>query len=237
MLKDRIKTAHCRDPILAELQKNVRSGESTDFTLDSEGILWISRRLYIPEWKWERITMEFVVGLPHSRDGHDSIWVIVDRLTKSAHFLPVKVTCPVAKLAKLYVKHFVCLHGVPISIVSDRGFVFTSRFWQKLREAIGTRLDFSTAFHPQTDGQSERMIQTLENMLRMCIMDLGGSWNDHLPLVEFSYNNNYYSSIEMALYEALYRRKCRSSCVGMRLEKESCLDLKLFKMPLRKLLD
>ena len=86
---------------------------------------------------------------------------------------------------------------------------------------MGTTLDFMTAFHPQTDGQYERTIQTLKDMLRMCIMDLGGSWNDHLPLVEFSYNNNYYSSIEMALYEALYRRKCRSSCVGMRLEKES----------------
>ena len=131
--------------------------------------------LPIPEWKWERITMDFVVGLPRSRDGYDSIWVIVDRLTKSAHFLPVKATYSVTKLAKLYVKNIVCLHGVPISIVSDRDSVFTSRFWQKLQEAMGTRLDFSTAFHPQTDGQSERTIQTLEDMLRMCILGLGSS--------------------------------------------------------------
>ena len=154
--------------------------------------------------------MDFVVGLPHSKDGYDSIWVIVDRLTKSAHFLPVKATYSVAKLAKLYVKHIVCLHGVLVSIVSDRSSVFTSRFWQKLQEAMGTRLDFSTAFHPQTDGQSERMIQTLEDMLRICVMDLGGSWDDHLPLIEFAYNNNYHSSIEMAPYEALYGRKYRS---------------------------
>ena len=154
--------------------------------------------------------MDFVVGLPCSRDGYNSIWVIVDRLTKSAHFLPVKTTYSVAKLAKLYVKHITCLHGVPVSIVSDRGFVFTSRFWQKLQEAMGTKLDFSTAFYPQTDGQYERMIQTLEDMLRMCVMDLGGSWDDHLPFVEFAYNNSYHSSIEMAPYEALYGRKCRS---------------------------
>ena len=102
--------------------------------------------------------MDFVVRLPHSRDGYDSIWVIVDRLTKSTHFLPVKATYPVAKLARLYVKHIMCLHELPISIVSDRGSVFTSRFWQKLQEAMGARLDFSTAFHPQTDGQSDRMI-------------------------------------------------------------------------------
>ena len=96
----------------------------------------------------------------------------MDRLTKSAHFLPVKA---IYYVAKLYVKYIMCLHGVPVSIVSDRGSIFTSRFWQKLQEAMGTRLDFSTAFHPQTGGQSERTIQTLEDMLRMCIMDLGGS--------------------------------------------------------------
>ena len=101
--------------------------------------------------------------------------MIIDRLTKSAHFLLVKATYSVAKLVKLYVKHIMCLHGVPISIISDRGSVFTSRFWQKLQEAMGTRLDFSTAFHPQTDGQFERTIQTLEDMLRMCVLDHGGS--------------------------------------------------------------
>ena len=113
-----------------------------------------------------------MTGLPHSKDGYDSIWLIVDRLTKSAHFLLVKATYPMAKLAKLYVKHIVCLHGVHVSIVSDRGSVFTSRFWQKLQETMGTKLDLSTAFHSQTDGQSERTMQTLEDMLRMCVMVL-----------------------------------------------------------------
>ena len=99
-----------------------------------------------------------MIGLPRSKDGYDSIWVIVNRLTKLTHFLPVKTTYSVAKLAKLYVKHIVCLHGAHISIISDRGSVFTSRFWQKLQEAMGNRLDLSTAFHPHTDGQSERTI-------------------------------------------------------------------------------
>ena len=165
--------------------------------------------------------MDFVVGLPRSKDGYDSIWVIVDRLTKSAHFLPVKATYSVAKLAKLYVKHIVCLHGVPVSIVSDRGSVFTSRFWQKLQEAMGTRLDFSTAFHPQTDGQSERTIQTLEDMLKMCVMDLRGSWDDHLPLVEFAYNKSYHSSIEWHHMKLSMKENVDPLCVGMKLVKES----------------
>jgi hypothetical protein len=166
--------------------------------------------LEVPEWKWEKITMDFVTGLPRSRKGYDSIWVIVDRLTKSAHFLPVKVTYGYEQYAKLYMDQIVKLHGVPVSIVSDRGPQFTSRFWGRFQEALGTKLEFSTAFHPQTDGQTERTIQTLEDMIRACVMDFGGSWDDHLPLIEFSYNNSYHSSIQMAPYEALYGRKCRS---------------------------
>ena len=141
--------------------------------------------------------MDFVVGLPKTQKGHDSIWVIVDRLTKSAHFLAFKTTYTVAQYAQMYLDSMVALHGVPVSIVSDRGPQFTSRFWQKLQEALGTKLDFSTAFHPQTDGQSERTIQTLEDMFRMCVMDFGGSWEKYLPLVEFAYNNSYHSTIGM----------------------------------------
>ena len=148
------------------------------------------QELPLPEWKWERITMDFVVGLLKTQKGHDSIWVIVDRLTKSAHFLAVKTTYTVAQYAQMYLDSIVALHEVPVSIVSDRGPQFTSSFWQKLHEALGTKLDFSTAFHPQTDGQSERTIQTLEDMLRMCVMDFGGSWEKYLPLVEFAYNNS-----------------------------------------------
>ncbi|GJV98388.1 putative reverse transcriptase domain-containing protein [Tanacetum coccineum] len=159
---------------------------------------------------YERITMDFIVGLPRTPSGYDSIWVIVDRLTKSAHFLPVKTTDSMEKLTQLYLKEIVCRHGVPISIISDRDNKFASRFWRSLQGALGTQLDMSTAYHPQTDGQSERTIQTLEDMLRACVIDFGGSWDRHLPLVEFSYNNSYHASIKAAPFEALYGRKCRS---------------------------
>ena len=114
--------------------------------------------------------MDFIVGLPRTPKGYDSIWVIVDRLTKSAYFILVKTTYSVAQYVQVYIQNIVSLHGVPISIISDRGIQFTSRFWQKLQEALGTQLDFSIAFHPQTDGQTERTIQTLEDMLRMCVL-------------------------------------------------------------------
>ncbi|GJU01660.1 putative reverse transcriptase domain-containing protein [Tanacetum coccineum] len=114
------------------------------------------------------------------------------------------------RLARLYLNEIVARHGVPISIISDRDSHFTSRFWQSMQEALGTKLDMSTAYHPQTDGQSERTIQTLEDMLRACVLDFGGSWDVHLPLVEFSYNNSYHSSVRCAPFEALYGRKCRS---------------------------
>ncbi|GJS54964.1 putative reverse transcriptase domain-containing protein [Tanacetum coccineum] len=152
----------------------------------------------IPEWKWEKITMDFVSGLPRTPSGYDSIWVIVDRLTKSAHFLPMKKTDSIEKLAQLYLKEIVCKHGVPTSIISDRDSLFTSRFWKSLQEAMGTQLDMSTAYHPETDGQSERTIQTLEDMLRACVIDFGSSWDRHLPLVEFSTNNSYHASIKAA---------------------------------------
>ncbi|GJW45214.1 putative reverse transcriptase domain-containing protein [Tanacetum coccineum] len=161
-------------------------------------------------WKWEGIAMDFVTKLPRTSSGHDTIWVIVDRLTKSAHFLPMREDYKMERLARLYLNEIVARHGVPISIISDRDSRFTSRFWQSMQEALGTRLDMSTAYHPQTDGQSERTIQTLEDMLRACVLDFGGSWDVHLPLVEFSYNNSYHSSVRCAPFEALYGRKCRS---------------------------
>jgi hypothetical protein len=110
--------------------------------------------LDVPTWKWESISMDFIVGLPRTPQGHDSIWVIVDRLTKVAHFVPVKVNYRIEKLVDLYVHHILQLHGAPISIVSDRGTQWVSKFWQSLHEAIGTKLDYSTAYHPQTYGQT-----------------------------------------------------------------------------------
>ncbi|GJT73787.1 putative reverse transcriptase domain-containing protein [Tanacetum coccineum] len=164
----------------------------------------------IPQWKWENITMDFVTKLPRTQSGNDTIWVIVDRLTKSAHFLPMRETDPMDKLAKLYLKEVVTRHGIPVSIICDRDPRFTSNFWRSFQKAMGTRLDMSTAYHPETDGQSERTIQTLEDMLRACVIDFGNGWEGHLPLIEFSYNNSYHASIKAAPFEALYGRKCRS---------------------------
>ena len=132
--------------------------------------------LPIPVWKWEHITMDFVVGFPRCTRGFDSIWVIMDRLTKSAHFLPVKATYSTDKYAKLYMDEIIKLRGGPVSIVSDRDPKFTSRFWVSLQTSLGTSLKFSTAFHPQTDGQSERTIQILEDMLRGYVIDFRGAW-------------------------------------------------------------
>ena len=114
------------------------------------------------------------------------------------------------KLAELYIQEIVRLHGIPISIVSDRDARFTSAFWKSLHQAMGTKLKFSTTFHPQTDGQTERTIQTLKDMLRACVLDFQSSWSRYLPLIEFAYNNSYQSAIGVAPYEALYGRKCRS---------------------------
>ncbi|KAK5845370.1 hypothetical protein PVK06_001543 [Gossypium arboreum] len=149
----------------------------------------------IPEWKWDRITMDFVTGLPLTPKKKNEVWVVVDRLTKSAHFIPVRTDDSLDKLAELYISEIVKLHGVPMSIISERDPRFTSRFWKKLQEALGTKLNFSTAFHPQTDGQSERVIQVLEDMLRCCVLEFQGSWEKYLPLVEFAYNNSFQSSI------------------------------------------
>nr|GFA33332.1 putative reverse transcriptase domain-containing protein [Tanacetum cinerariifolium] len=153
--------------------------------------------------------MDFVTKLPKTSNGHDTIWVIVDRLTKSSHFIPTRETESMDTLTWLYIKEIISRHGVPISIISDHDSHFTSKFWQSLTKALGTQLDMSTTYHPE-NGQSERTIQTLEDMLRACAIDFGKGWEKHLPLVEFSYNNSYHASIKAAPFEALYGRKCRS---------------------------
>ncbi|GJR31408.1 putative reverse transcriptase domain-containing protein [Tanacetum coccineum] len=170
---------------------------------------WLNLKAEIATY-WENITMDFVTKLPKMASGQDMIWVIVDRLTKSAHFLPAKENDSMEKLTRQYLKEVVSRHGVPVLIISDRDGRFVSQFWQSLQEAFGTQLDMSTAYHPETDGQSERTIQTLEDMLRACVIDFGKGWDRHLPLIEFSYNNSYHTSIKAAPFEALYGRKCRS---------------------------
>jgi len=154
--------------------------------------------------------MDFVVGMPRTQRHHDAIWVIVDRLSKFAHFLAIKTIFNAKQLAELYIREIVRLHGIPLSIVSDRDTKFASRFWLGFQTAMGTEVHLSTAFHPQMDGQSKRTIQTLEDMLRACALENTGNWDSNLPLVEFAYNNSYHSSIDMAPCEALYGRHCKT---------------------------
>ncbi|GKA33745.1 putative reverse transcriptase domain-containing protein [Tanacetum coccineum] len=171
--------------------------------------------------------MDFVTKLPKSSSGHDTIWVFVDRLIKSAHFLPIRKDYKTEKLAKIYTNEIAARHGVPVSNISNRDGRFTSHLWQAFQKALGMRLDMSMAYHPQTDGQSERTIQTLEDMLRACVMDFGGSWDTHLPLIEFSYNNSYHTSIKCAPFEALYGRKCRSPVIWTKVREIQLIGLEL----------
>ncbi|GKD65076.1 putative reverse transcriptase domain-containing protein [Tanacetum coccineum] len=177
----------------------------------------------IPKWKLENITMDFVTKLPKMATGQDTLWVIVDRLTKFAHFLPMREDDSIEKLTRQYLKEVVSRHGVPVSIILDRDGIFASHFWRSLHKALGTRLDMSTAYHPQTDGQSERTIQTLEDMLRACVLDFGKSWDRHSSLLEFLYNNSYHTSIKAAPFEALYGVSVDHLSVGLKLEIVSSL--------------
>ncbi|GKD61842.1 putative reverse transcriptase domain-containing protein [Tanacetum coccineum] len=173
-------------------QMERREDEGLYFTdrLSTKDLSGLLQQPKILEWKWESITMDFITKLPRTRSGYDVIWVIVDRLTKSAHFLAIREDYNMEKLA---------------------------------RDA----LDMSTAYHPQTDGQSERTIQTLEYMLRACVIDFGGSWDTHLPLAEFSYNNRYHSSIRCAPFKALYGRKCRSPVLWAEIGESSLIEPEL----------
>ncbi|KAK8942809.1 hypothetical protein KSP39_PZI009568 [Platanthera zijinensis] len=166
--------------------------------------------LEIPTWKWESISMDFITGLPRSPRGHDSVWVIVDRLIKCVHFVPFQIGYSMKKIAELYLNEVIRLHGVPVSIVSDRDSRFMSRFWKSLQEGLGTDLRYSTAYHPQTNGQTERVNHIVEDMIRCYILDYGGAWDERLRLMEFAYNNSYQESLQMAPFEALYGRRCRT---------------------------
>ncbi|GJV63057.1 putative reverse transcriptase domain-containing protein [Tanacetum coccineum] len=173
----------------------------------SDEALYYMDRIWVPLTGDIRTLIMDEVHNSRTSSGHDSIWVIMDRLTKSAYFLPIREDFKMDRLAKLYLNEIMARHGVPISIISDRDSRCMSRFWKSMQDALGTRLDMSTDYHPHTDGQSERTIQTLEDMLRACVIDFGGSWDVHLLLVEFSYNNSYHSSVRCAPFEALYGRK------------------------------
>lgn len=159
-------------------------------------------------WKWEMINMNFITDLPRTSRKYDSIWVLVDRLTKSAHFLPVRTNYTVEDYAKLHIKERVRLHGTNFYFISYRGAQFTAHFWRSFQRGLGPLVNLSMTFHPQTNGQAERTIQMLKDMLRACVLDFKGSWDGHLPLIEFAYNNSYHTSFQMIPYEALYEWKC-----------------------------
>jgi len=153
--------------------------------------------------------MDLVVVISQTQKHYDAIWVIIDRLTMSAYFLAIKTVFNTEQLAGLYITEIVRLYRIPLSIVLNRDAKISFMFYG-FQSAMGTESCLSTTFHPQTNGQSERTIQTLEDILRACALDYAGNWDHNLPLVVFSYNNNYHSSIDMALYEALYGRHCRT---------------------------
>jgi hypothetical protein len=150
--------------------------------------------------------MDFIVGLPHTLRGYNSIWVIVDRLTKSAHFISVSIAYRVRQYTKLYMSHIVYYHGVLKTIISNIGSIFVARFWEQLHKCLGTHLIHNSAYHPQT----ERVNQIIEDMLRACVLTDGPKWDKHLPLAEFSYNNSYQESLKMSPFVELYGCPCRT---------------------------
>jgi transposase InsO family protein len=167
--------------------------------------------------------MDFIVGLPNTSRRHDLIWVIMDRLTKVTHFLPVHTTDKAQKYAEMYIDRIVCLHRLPRTIVSDRGAPFVARFLEQLQESLGTKLIRSSAYLPQTEGQTERVNQILEDMLRACAINCGKNWDKHLSLAEFAYNNSDQSSLRMAPSKLSMGEGVEHPSFGLSLEKFSDL--------------
>jgi transposase InsO family protein len=163
--------------------------------------------LPIPEWKWDVVTMDFITGLPRTRKQHDSIMMVVEKLTKAAHFVPLKTTHRATEVVDMFLKEVARLHGIPKTIMYDRDLKFTSNFWKGLFKGFRTNLNFSTSYHPESDGQIERVNRVIEDMLRMYVMYKPSRWEDYLHLVEFTYNNGYHASLKMSPFEALYGRK------------------------------
>jgi hypothetical protein len=166
--------------------------------------------LPIPEWKWEVVTMDFITGLPRTSKQHNSIMVVVDKLTKAAHFIPLKTTHKATDVVDIFLKEVVRLHEIPKTIVSHRDPKFTSNFWKGLFKGFRTNLNFSTTYHLDSDRQIKRVNRVIEEMLRMYVMDKPSRWEDYLYLVEFAYNNGYHALLKMSPFEALYGRKCNT---------------------------
>jgi hypothetical protein len=166
--------------------------------------------LSILDWKWDDISMYFIVGLPLTARKFDSIWVIVDRLTKFTHFIPIHTKYWVEKYAEIYIARVLCLHGLLKTIIFDQGSQFVTRFWEQLHVSLGAHLIHSLTYHPQTDGQIERVKEILEDILRACVMEHQDSWDKNLPWAELSYNNSYQGSLKMAPFEILYGCRCHT---------------------------
>ncbi|KAA0045421.1 pol protein [Cucumis melo var. makuwa] len=218
-LRQKIIVTQSNDPYLVEKRCLPEAGQAVEFSISFDGGLLFERRLCVltdsavkTELLNEAHSSPFSMhsGLPRTVMGFTVIWVVVDRLTKSTLFISGKSTYTDSKWAQLYMSEIVRLHGVPVSIVSDRDAYFTSTFWKGLQAAMGMRLDFSKAFHPQIDGQTERLNQVIEDMLRACALEFPGSWDSHLYLMEFAYNNSFQATIGMTPFEALYDKCCRS---------------------------
>ncbi|KAK8302664.1 hypothetical protein V6Z11_D04G100900 [Gossypium hirsutum] len=173
--------------------------------------------------------MDFVTGLPLSSSKKNVEWVIFDRLRKSPYFIAVRTDWSLQKLVEVYTKEIVRLHDVPMSIISDRDPWFTASFLKQLHKFLGTGLNFSTGFHPQVDEQSERVFKILEDMLRTCVIDFESGWERYLPLVDFVYNNSFQSSIQMAPYEVLYSRRCRTPVCSMELGEKRMIGPELIQ--------
>ena len=181
---------------------------------------WLLHPLEIPQGKWESISMDFIVGLPTTARGHDSVWVVVDRLTKMCKFIPTKSTVKMPELARLFVDQLYRLYGLPSNIVSDRDRKFNSHFWRAVFHRLGTQLNLSTADHPETDGQTERVNQVLEDMLRAYVSKKQTNWEDYLPIVEFAYNSAKHASTKFSPFMLMYGFQPRSLVlVGLANEK------------------
>jgi hypothetical protein len=163
--------------------------------------------LSILEWKWDDISMDFIVGLLMTACKFDSIWVIIDQHSKSAHFIPMNTNYKVQKFAEIYIARVLCLLGVLRTIISDRDSQFVARLWEQVHTSLGTHLIHSLAYHPQTDGQTERVNQIIEDVLRACVLEHQKSCDQNLPWAEFSYTNTYQESLKMAPFEVLYGRR------------------------------
>jgi hypothetical protein len=164
--------------------------------------------LPLPEWKWETILLDFITGLPKTQKHNDSIMVVIDKLSKSTHFIPLKSTFKAINIAEIFMKEIFRLHGIPKMVISDRDVKFTSAFWKELFARLNTNLNFSTSYHPQTDGNTKRTNQIVEDMLCMYVRTKLKKWEDYLQLVEFAYNNGYQTSAKISPFEVLYGRKC-----------------------------